>query len=348
MIIAAAILTLLFSLATALIAGSWVMALRLTLPSKRRQLSRWLLSWLLKGLALPAFAWVIMNLGLSWNFPPFMPQVQAAQNHGGDWAPEFLEAVGAGLFILSSYWTAATLGWVLWAAYRAMRPEPRKDFKSVCRTSFLAIIIPVLLMLMLGGWTTLGLAVTSFLAIVVGSEPKLMEAKKLPPQYARAIARLKFGKYVDAEQEIIRQLEAHHDDFEGWLMLAGLYANHFNDLPEAQRTVLEICQQPDLPPDQLSLALHRLADWHLKLGQDPDAARRALLLICDRLAGSQLAQTARLRINQLPQAPEELRRHSKSTVSTLPCLPNVAAPGDTPKGPRAAPPAVGRNNDRSQ
>src|SRR5205823_4090341 len=121
----------------------------------------------------------------------------------------------------------------------------------------------------------------------------------------RAIAKMKFGKYTEAEWEIIRELEKSEDDFEGWMMMAELYANHFHDLAEAEQTILEICDQPRTTLPQLSIALHRLADWHLKLACDPDAARRALQMICDRARGTHLARMAQLRLQQLPATAEE-------------------------------------------
>ena len=51
--------------------------------------------------------------------------------------------------------------------------------------------------------------------------PSILHVKPTPPMYARAIARMKFGKYSEAELEIIRELEKCEDDFEGWMMLAG-------------------------------------------------------------------------------------------------------------------------------
>jgi len=80
---------------------------------------------------------------------------------------------------------------------------------------------------------------------------------------------MKFGKYSEAEWEIIRELEKAEDDLEGWMMLADLYATHFGDLAEAERTILEICDQPRLTSSQLSVALHRLADWQPEAGSGP-------------------------------------------------------------------------------
>src|SRR5262249_26080226 len=128
------------------------------------------------------------------------------------------------------------------------------------------------------------------------------------------------GKYSEAEWEIIRELEKCEDDFEGWLMLAELYANNYRDIHEAERTIMEICDQPTLTPSQLSIALHRLADWQLKIGSDPDAARRSLQIVVDRLRGSHLARMAQLRMNQLPQSKEELREQEQARPIPLPAL----------------------------
>src|SRR5439155_22237740 len=95
--------------------------------------------------------------------------------------------------------------------------------------------------------------------------------------------------------------------FDGWMMLAELYAKNFHDVAEAERTVMELCAQPRTTPSQLSVALHRLADWQLNFVDNPDAARGALQIICERLPGTHLAHMAQLRINKLPINQQELR-----------------------------------------
>src|SRR5205823_9910134 len=126
------------------------------------------------------------------------------------------------------------------------------------------------------GWMAAGFATVGWLLPIANSSLPLMATKPIGPMYSRAIAKMKMGKYDDAEWEVIQQLEICEDDFEGWLMLAELYANHFADLAGAERTIKDICSDPNVSPSQLSIALHRLADWHLKPGDDPVAARRAL------------------------------------------------------------------------
>jgi uncharacterized protein (DUF1499 family) len=86
--------------------------------------------------------------------------------------------------------------------------------------------------------------------------------------------------------------------------------------------VLEICNHPKTTPSQLSVALHRLSEWHLNLAQDPDAARRALQMICYRLPGTHLAHMAQLRINQLPETSEQLDELRNPKPIPLPESPN--------------------------
>ena len=100
----------------------------------------------------------------------------------------------------------------------------------------------------------------------------------------------------------------------------GSLRKSFPRLGEAEQTVLEICDQPKTTTSQFSVALHRLADWHLKMGEDPEAARRALQMICDRLRGTHLAHMAQLRINHLPANAEELREQHSARPIPLPAL----------------------------
>lgn len=319
-IVASVLLLALLLVSAICLAIGWGMAWRLAPEDRRRQRLRWLLGWFAKGVAVPAGIWAVMNFGVCWSLPPFMPQVQQALTLGRSFTAEFLLVTGIGLFVTSSYWAAATLGWTLREAVAGAEGESRQNLKGLCWTCAVGMLVPAALIVLLGGWPLAGVAALAILTPMAGYAPGLLRPKQLPPMYARAVARLKFGKYGEAEWEIIRQLEKHEDDFNGWLMLADLYANHFNDLAEAEQTVLEICEQPKTTPSQLSIALHRLADWHLHLANDPDAARRALQMVCDRLPGTHLARMAQLRQNQLPATAEELLERQAAKPIPLPAL----------------------------
>ncbi len=296
------------------------MAYRLTPEYLRRRRLRSLLAWWVKGFFIPITIWALMNFGIAWNLQPFIPEIQVAQQVGDPWFPLYLKVVGRGLFVVSSCWAALTLIWALTLARGTLEKEARKDFKALCLTCFLGMLIPAAGIVYLGGPFVVGLALLGIVVPIAGYAPNLIQTKKIPPMYGRAIAKMKFGKYNEAEIEIIRELEQWEDDFEGWMMLADLYASHFNDLREAEQTILDICNQPRTTPSQMSIALHRLADWYLKLGSDPDAARRALQIICDRLRGTHLARMAQLRINHLPQSVQELREQQTAAPVHLPAL----------------------------
>jgi hypothetical protein len=308
----AIIFCFLLLLGGAFVATAWTMVFRLTPDHRRQEALRWLLRWSIKGLAVPLMLWVLMNLGISWRLQPFMPQVQAAQNAGLNWFAPFLRVAGYGVFVIASYWMALTLGWTVIQVSRGLEGEQRAKFRGLSWTCCIGMVLPALLVQLLGGWPILGLAASAILLPLAGYAPGILRAKKLPPMYARAVARAKFGKYAEAEAEILRELEKCEDDFDGWLMLAELYANQFNDLSEAQQTIIEICDHPGTNPSQLSVALHRLADWQLKLAGDPVAARRTLQVVCSRLPGTHLARMAQLRINQLPANATELRHQQEN------------------------------------
>lgn len=71
---------------------------------------------------------------------------------------------------------------------------------------------------------------------------------------------------------------------------------------------------------QVSLAFHRLADWHLKFADDPEGARYALGEIVRRLPGGHFARMAQLRIDQLPHTPAELKEQRAPKPMRLPAL----------------------------
>lgn len=293
---------------------------RLAPEHRRPKQLRWLATWFTKGLILPSLVWFLMNLGLSLWIQPFMPQIQNAQKQGGAWFGTFLIYFIAGFFIVSSYWAATTLGWSLVREIRGLQGDALIDFKALCATTCIALALPVLGIFLISPLAGLGFSVALTLAPIAGYAPGILGRRKMTPMYARAIARMKFGKYREAEMAVIEELEKREDDFEGWMMLADLYANQFHDMLEAEQTILEICDQPKTTPSQIGIALNRLADWHLKISQDPEAARRVLLALSDRLRNTHIARMAQLRMNQLPRSAEELREQQSAAPIPLPAL----------------------------
>ena len=334
MIISLGIGLFLMMLAVGCATFAWHAEYRLVSEERRAESQRWLLRWGVQGLGTPAFIWALMNFGFSFEIQSFMPQLQRAQGTS-DWFPLYCAYTGGGLAVISSYWAALTLGWMLWRTAATLEGEMWDQFRGLCWTSLAGMSLPAGLFVWAGGGLAAGLAVMALFAPIAAYAPTILRPKKLPPLYAKAIARMKFGKYSEAEAEVIKQLERRDDDFEGWLMLADLYANQFNDIAEAEQTILEICDQPRTTPGQVSVALHKLADWYRKLKGDPEAARRALEVIVNRLPGTHLARMAQLRAAQLPRTAAEFREQQLNKPVHLPALHD---PLDDGKGESASAP----------
>lgn len=168
------------------------------------------------------------------------------------------------------------------------------------------------------------MTVVIWLSPILFTTAPLIQRKKVMPSYSRAVTLMKFGKYNEAEWEVIHELEKAEDDFDGWLMLAQLYAEHFHDLISAEQTIYDVCSQAATTPPQASVAINKLADWHLKIGEDPAAARQVLEVICQKWPGSHLDKMARLRIAQLPADRDALLASRQPRRIRLPALRDVA------------------------
>src|ERR1039457_5299294 len=155
---AAEFFLILLVLSAASVAAAWVLSFGLTPEHERSPLLRRLLLWSGKGLLVPGAIWALMNIGLSWNLQPFMPQIQAARNIGDPWVPAYLRVVAMGLFIISSFWTTVTLACALIEAGVRAEGDTRAQFKALCLTCFIAMVLPALLLVIFGGWSLLGLA----------------------------------------------------------------------------------------------------------------------------------------------------------------------------------------------
>lgn len=322
---------MLLVLAFGLTLGTCLLVWPFAQKSDRPAFRRWLVRWSLQGAALPLLLWAIFNIGLSVTLPPLMPSVQHGWYMGNRW-PAFVSVLGPGAFVIVSYWAALTLAWVLIRAQADLKDDARSDFRSLTITCSLAMSIVAAVILFLGGWPVAGLALAVILAPIALYAPQIVIPPKLPPIYARAVAKMKFGKYTEAEWEIISQLEACEDDFQGWLMMAELYAVHFRNLPEAEQTITDLCRQPGLNASQVSVALHKLAEWHLSVGNNPEAAARVLQQVENRFKGTHLAHMANLRRRQLPLSSDEWLEQKASQPVPLPAL------GDSLEQSPAAPP----------
>ena len=280
------------------------------------EVRRWLLLWTLKGIATPAFLWMFFNLGLFERVPSLVMEVDMA--HGWQRAVAFDSVAATGLFVIGTYWVGLTFVWLLGTLRE--RTELRREFNSTVLIWSLFLAPIAFLIVKACGWGYAGVAGAAWFAPLAWSVLPLLKLEKVKPHYNRAIVNLQFDRYEEAEAEVLKELEKCEDDFEGWMMLAELYANHFNDLAGAAKIIHETCDLPDAPAPSVAGAFHQLADWHLKLGEDPEAARRVLLLIDERLPGTHLGHMAKLRASRLPANRRELLEQRKAKTYRLPSL----------------------------
>ena len=302
------------------------------LPAARRsKFHRWFIAWAIKGLFVPTLLWVLFDGGIFDCFPPFTPEVEFARL-AGHWFKAICDVVTIGLFIIGSYWAAMTSAWLL--AVLAQQTEHQREFKQ-CVLIWSAFLAPVAVLVTFSfGWQFAGVGATLWFLPIIQQVLTLQPQQTLRPIYSEAIAKLHFDKHEEAESAVLKELEKCEDDFDGWLLLAELYANHFQDLAGAEEIIRQTCDHPKTTPSQIAVAFHRLADWHLKLANDPQAARRGLWEICRRHPKSHLDRMARLRIEQIPLSKEEFIEHQ--TPKPIPLPAHYVQPDESP-----APPATG-------
>ena len=119
------------------------------------------------------------------------------------------------------------------------------------------------------------------------------------PAYSIAQSKQKKGLYLDAVAEIRKQLDRFPTDVEGQLLLAQIQAEDLQDLPAAELTIERFCAQPGHAPQNVVFALYSLADWHLQVTQDREAAQRHLEKIIELFPDSEFALGAAHRIAHL-------------------------------------------------
>ncbi len=122
------------------------------------------------------------------------------------------------------------------------------------------------------------------------------------------------GKYQEALAEVRRQLDRFPTDFEGLMFLAELQAENLNDMPGAEITIHRFCQQPGHSPVNIAYALNRLADLHLNLHKDRDAAQRDLEKIIELLPDTEMSHQAAQRIGHLADTQFLLEAHERPKI----------------------------------
>ena len=276
---------------------------------------RW---WVTQGIGVPVLFWIVSNLGVLDSLPPLLPALAQASSGGVKWFFLVCTEVAPGLALIGSVWASVTFAWL--TTLICLHADSRGEFLVMIMLCSVICAPFVWLVFYIGGWPCVGVAGVVWLLPVVHSTMDFMPSKEAHPMYSRAIAKLKFGKYDEAELEVIRQLENHEDDFDGWMLLAELYATRFNDLSGATQVISDLVCQSNVDRIQISIAMHRLADWHLKLREDPDSARTILEELCRHCPEGHIEREARARIEQLPGTKEAFREEQQRKPIRLPAL----------------------------
>src|SRR5437867_1345107 len=69
--------------------------------------------WIGKGLVMPVLVWMFVNAGISRRYPPLLAHIEVAKASGGHWVSAWLALVLPAVFVVSSYWAATTLAWLV-------------------------------------------------------------------------------------------------------------------------------------------------------------------------------------------------------------------------------------------
>ena len=276
---------------------------------------RWLRSWVIKGIAVPLGIWIYMSTGAMPVLPGISQYIKGFK-FLGIWLGPYAIQTGLEMVVVASFWAAVTFAWFAFAMLKAARNREDLIITGMFWSPLFLVVASG--MFLVFHWTGMALAAALGFGALTHYTIENIIHGAMEPRYGSAIGKLKMGKYAEAEQAIIGELEKCDTHFEGWMMLAELYAIHFHDLPEAERTVRELCMQPETGLSEFSIAMHRLADWHMKLNHDADRAQQAMEEVCARMPGTHLALMAKHRIKQLKGGNPELDEHHRPRVVPMP------------------------------
>jgi tetratricopeptide (TPR) repeat protein len=223
--------------------------------------------------------------------------------------------------VTNLFWLAIILGFGLWLFIRSLKRSedpPKLIFKWI----FTAIVAGFVFMEVVPGFREgdsdalfalimmlicgLAMVVTwrhSLIDIIANPLSSVFDGGNEPPEpkpyYSVALAKRKLNQPLEAIVEVRKQLAKFPNDFEGVMLLAGIQAEDLKDLPGAEITLDNFCNAPGVPPKQAAAAMNHLADWHLKLAQDTEAARAVFEKIIARYPDTELSLQAAQRIAHL-------------------------------------------------
>jgi hypothetical protein len=240
---------------------------------------------------------------------------------------------------LGSAGTVVALVLVGWGCFRLLR-KSEDPAKMIFKCAVTVAVVA-------GGWYFVprmgipGLFLIVLLAVVLSSmwTPHLAEMVASPltslfdggreppekkPYYSIAQTKRNRGKPHEAVAEIRRQLEKFPNDFEGVMMLARIQAEDMADLPGAENTLNHFCDRPEAPLKLVAAALTQVADWHIKLAADVDAAAAALQKIITRFPGTESALQAEQRMAHLGGTQKIiLAQHDRQNIAMAEGVQNI-------------------------
>ncbi|MEJ5238958.1 MAG: tetratricopeptide repeat protein [Limisphaera sp.] len=143
------------------------------------------------------------------------------------------------------------------------------------------------------------------------------------PFYSIARAKRKRGQAAAALADVRAQLARFPNDFEGQMLAAEILAEDMRDLEGAELTIQRLCEQPGHTPQNLAYALSTLADWYLRIGQDPENARRVLEQLLEKFPDTDLAITARQRLARMPTTEWLAESHEPTRIVVRKGIENI-------------------------
>ncbi|HSU55222.1 MAG TPA: hypothetical protein VLT36_14280 [Candidatus Dormibacteraeota bacterium] len=200
-------------------------------------------------------------------------------------------------------------------------------------TPMLSLIVMVLFIVI---WrqSIASLVAKPFMALYTGGDTE----PDPHPAYSVAHARRKQAKPHEAVMEILAQLQKFPKDYEGQLLLAEIQAQDLKDLRAASMTIERLCEQKGHAPRNIAFALYSMADWHVKIGLDAEAARKNLEKIMALFPNTEFASGAAHRLAHLDTMealipPEDRKKYVvKEGVRNLGLQQNQQ-PAQTPNAP---------------
>lgn len=274
--------------------------------------------WIIQGFVFPATVWSAVNLGFGDRFPALVPQIVEAQMASQPWLGIWAAYSLGGALTIGAHWLSITYAWMV--VRIAARAEERRDFLATFAFFGFFAFGAAALFVYYYGWLYLGWVMAAALLPIVHFTADLAEHRDPVLSYGRAVANLKFGRYKQAEMDVISQLEKEDGDFDGWMMLAELYAKQYRNLEDAARVVHDICHDPRSRPCHIATACDRLADWQVEIAENPLGARAALELMIRKIPETHFARMAEQRLRRIPASVEAFDESRQRRRIRLPAL----------------------------